>query len=72
MNEVPLYSGCDEGFASHYFGGLIQGYLASKKHPPPYDPPRTLGMGLRQGPRGVRFLISKVSLYFGGLIALHP
>ena len=28
-----------------------------KKRPPPYDPPATLGIGLREGPRGGRFLI---------------
>ena len=27
------------------------------------DPVRTLGVGLRQGPRGVRVLVSEVSLY---------
>jgi len=43
---------------------LLQGYLAHKKTPThPWDPARTLGIGLRQGPRGVRFLISEVPLY---------
>ena len=39
--------------------GRVQGYLAHKKHPPPYDPPTSLGIGLRQGPKGVRFLVSE-------------
>ena len=34
-----------------------------RKRPPPYDPPRTLGIGLRQGPRWVCFLISEVPMY---------
>ena len=41
----------------------LQGYLAHKKYPPPQDPPRTLGIGLRYGPRGERFLMSEVPLY---------
>ena len=44
----------------------IQGYLTHKQTPtprgPPWDPQRTLGMGLRQSPRGVRFLMSEVLL----------
>ena len=39
------------------------GVLRSKETPPPQDPPRTLGIGLRQGPTGVRFLLSEVKLY---------
>ena len=31
-----------------------------RKRPPPWDPPRTLGIGLRWGPRGVHFLVSEV------------
>ena len=31
--------------------------------PTPLDPPRTLGIGPRQGPREVRFLVSEVPLY---------
>ena len=35
-----------------------------RKGPSPHDLPRTLGIGLRQGPRGVRFLMtSEVPLY---------
>ena len=34
-----------------------------RKRPPPYDPPRTLSIGLRQGLRRVRFLMSEVPLY---------
>ena len=33
-----------------------------RKPPSPYDPPKTLGIGLWQGPRGVRFLMSEVPL----------
>ena len=61
------------GDAFSYGRGVhVQGYLAHKrlilglhrgtellrKRPPSWDPPRTLGMGLRWGPRGVRFLMS--------------
>jgi hypothetical protein len=27
--------------------GQLQEYLANQKRPPPHDPPRTLGIGLR-------------------------
>ena len=47
-------------------GLCLQGYLAHQKRPPPQDPPRTLPIGLRWGPRGVRFLVSEVPLYSGG------
>jgi hypothetical protein len=33
-----------------------------KKRPPPQEPPRTLRIGLRQGPRGMRFLVIEVTL----------
>ena len=33
-----------------------------RKRPPPYDPRTTLGIGLREGPSGVRFLLSEVLL----------
>ena len=32
--------------------------------PTPLGPPRTLGIGLRWGPRGVRLLVSEVPLYW--------
>jgi hypothetical protein len=34
-----------------------------RKHPPHWDPPRTQGTGLRQGLRGLRFLMSEVPVY---------
>ena len=40
----------------------VQGYLAYKKTPTPPGPPRSLGIGLRKGPRGVRFRVSEVPL----------
>ena len=39
-----------------------QGYLAHQKTPTPQDPPRTLGIGLRKSPNGMRFLVSEVAL----------
>jgi hypothetical protein len=47
MSEAPLYRGTS----------LIE------KHPLPWDPPNTPCIGLRQGPRGLRSLMSEVSLY---------
>ena len=41
----------------------IQGYLAHKKTPAPLDHHRALGIGLLQGPRGKRFIMSEVPLY---------
>ena len=43
----------------------MQGHLAQEHPPSPQDPLGTLGAGLRQGPRGMRFLISEFSLYAG-------
>ena len=40
----------------------LQGYLAHQKTPTPLE---SLGIGLRQGPREVRFLMSEVPLYRG-------
>ena len=41
---------------------ILQGYLAHKKQCPPSDLPRALRIGLLQGPRGGRFLVSEVPL----------
>ena len=49
MSEVPLYRA--------WTGGRD-----IKKRPSLYDPLRTLGIGPRQGPRGVRDLVSEVPL----------
>ena len=38
----------------------LQGYLAHKKHPPPEDYHRSLGIGLQQGHTGGLFLMSEV------------
>jgi hypothetical protein len=41
---------------------LPRGASPVRKRPPPWDPHRTLGIGLRWGPRGVRFLVSEAPL----------
>ena len=41
----------------------VQGYLADTKTPPPQEFHRALGIVLLQGPKGARFLMSKVPLY---------
>ena len=41
----------------------VQGSLAHDKTPTPWDPLRTLGIGLRKSSRGVRFLNSEIPLY---------
>ena len=52
--------------------GPFRGTSPIRKHPPPYDPRRTLGIVLREGPRGVHFLMSEVPLYGrGGLAGGH-
>ena len=45
----------------------LQGYLAHKKTPTPLGPPRTLGIGLRYGPRGVRSFVSELPLYLAAV-----
>jgi hypothetical protein len=42
---------------------VYRGTSPIRKRPPPYDPPMTLGLGLRYGLTGVRFLTSEVPLY---------
>ena len=34
----------------------------TRSPPPPKDPPRILGIGLRKGPAGMRFLVREVPL----------
>ena len=41
----------------------LQGYLAHKKSPPPWDHHRALSIGLLKGPRGGQFLMGEVPLY---------
>jgi hypothetical protein len=43
----------------------LRGNFPIRKRPSPQEPPRTLGIGLLQGPRGVHFLVSEVPLYAG-------
>ena len=43
-------------------GGGYRGTSLIRKHPSPYDPSLTLAMGLRLGPRGALYLMSKVPL----------
>ena len=43
--------------------GPNRGVSPIRKCPPPHDPPMTLGISLRKGPRGMRFIISEVTLY---------
>ena len=40
--------------------GVYRGTSLIRKRQTPQDPPRTLGIGLRQGPGEVRFLVSEV------------
>ena len=42
---------------------MIQGYLAHKKTPPPWDHLRALGIGLLKGPMWRRFLESELPLF---------
>ena len=44
----------------------LQGNLAHMKHSPPQDHPRSLGIGLLQGPAGGLFLAREVPLYTSG------
>ena len=43
---------------------MYRGTSPIRKRPPSQDPPRTLGIGIRQGPKGLRFLVSEVPLHF--------
>ena len=40
----------------------VQGYLSNKKHPPPWDHHRSLGIGLLQCPTGGGVLMSEVPM----------
>ena len=46
-------------------GMAYRGTLPIRKRPPPADPPRTLGIGPRQGPMGERVRFSEVPQYLG-------
>ena len=70
MSQVPLYCGVRVlqrgGGCSHASRSsplCIQGYLAHNRPPTPWDPPRTLGIDLRQGPKEVIFFVSEATLY---------
>ena len=56
MGEVPLY--CP-----------YRGTSPIRKCPPPWDPFRTPGIGLRHGPRGLSFMSSEVPLLMYMVIA---
>ena len=43
--------------------GTYRGTSLIRNRPLPYDPPMTLGLGLLQGPRGGRFLMSQAPLH---------
>jgi len=49
---------------------MLQGYLAHKKAPIPQGIHRAEGIGLLQGPRAERFLMSEVPLYLMNLQGL--
>ena len=66
MSEVPLYlvhkrvSGLATGPAPVVFPYRTTSLIRNRA--PLKDPHGTLGLGLRQGPWGVRFLVSEVPL----------
>ena len=60
MSEVPLYPFQGLARSGHY---MYRGTSLLRKHPPPQDHGRTLGIFLLKGPRGALFLMSKVHLY---------
>ena len=41
---------------------VLTGVSLIRNSLPPYEPPTTLGTGLRKGPRGIRFSMSEVPL----------
>ena len=49
-------------FLQSLFSSVVQGYLAHAETPTPLGPPKTLGIGLQQGPGRARFLVSEVPL----------
>ena len=67
--EVDLYPICKQVSKSlqskaerHAREVQYRGTSPIRNRPPPYDPPKTLGTGLWQGPRWMRSLISEVPL----------
>ena len=67
MSEVPLQDllrvTYDPWLHKGHIMLYIQGYLAHKKPPPPWDHRRALGIFLLYGPRGGRFLMGEVPRY---------
>ena len=71
-----VWRGRDPIYPTVFVGTLFvlrcRGASLIRNRPPPKDPPRTLGTGLRYGPRGVRFLVSEVPLYQPKTYNLNP
>ena len=44
---------------------IYRGTSPIRKRPPPQDPPKTLGIGLRKGPKGVHWFVGEVPVYVG-------
>ena len=47
MSEVTLYVPYSLDRGTALVGGAYMGTSLIRKRPPPYDPPRTMGIGLR-------------------------
>ena len=72
--EVPNQRFAPEARLTPYMGGvrreltvcshihMYRGTSRITNRYPPWDPPRTLGIGRRSGPSGLRFLVGEVAL----------
>ena len=70
MSEGPLYWRARNPGRGRGCGPVIQGYLAHKKHPPPWHHHRYLGIGLLYSPTGGRVLMSEVPLYVAAIVVV--
>ena len=57
LESDPNFMGADPSCRVDYRGTSL-----IRKHPPHQGPPRTLRIGIRWGPRGVRFVVREVPL----------
>jgi len=55
-------TGCEAPQSQNCSTTLYMGTAPIRKRPPPWDPHRSLGIGLRKGPRGRCFLMGEVPL----------
>jgi hypothetical protein len=61
LNEKDAFVDGMQWYLAHKKETPLPSRTTAGKAPAPLGPPKTLGKGLLQGPRGMRFLVSEVA-----------